>query len=78
MDEPDELTKEVASLTEEVKQLQAEAKSEVDRMQAEIKALEQEGTEKLEILNDMKEKLVKIEHDYAKVVRDLAEKQQQK
>ena len=26
----------------------------------------------------MKEKLVKVENDYAKVVRDLAEKQQQK
>lgn len=58
--------------------LQAEAKNEVERMQKEIKGLEQEGTEKLGILTDMKEKLVKIELDYAKVVRDLAQKQQQK
>ena len=52
--------------------LQAEAKNEVERMQKEIKGLEQEGTEKLGILTDMKEKLVKMELDYAKVVRDLA------
>lgn len=41
---PEELTREVKELTEELGMLKTEAKNEVERLQTEIKSLEQEGS----------------------------------